>query len=156
MHTQASQREDGQRVERNGAPGAAGRTPRRRIVVVEDDAPLRDLLEDILRREGYAVFSASNALDAIGHIEEGGTDLIITDLYMPRMDGLELVTRLRKAGRTMPVIAITGALTRHSGAILRAARLLGAHITLEKPFPAGRLLEAVHLLLGFPPSPAKA
>jgi two-component system cell cycle sensor histidine kinase/response regulator CckA len=131
-------------------PSAAlPRTPT--LLIVEDDVVVRTGIETALKRAGYRAISAANGSEAIKHIQRGGLDLIITDLCMPGMDGVELVIHLRKAVPAVPVIAISGTVAVKSEDLLRAAQLLGASFTIQKPFEASQLVDAVRLLIGPPP-----
>ena len=120
------------------------------ILVVEDEVMVRDMIEKVLRRAGYGVLLASEGQQAIRYINETGIDLIITDLFMPEMDGIELVVHLREQSRAIPVIAISGALSGQCEDLLRAAGQLGAALTLQKPFRVPDLLAAVSQLAGTP------
>ena len=120
------------------------------ILVVDDEASGRDLIIRILNRAGYRVRSAIDGREAFRHIDQGGIDLIITDLFMPQMDGLELVMHLREQSRAIPVIAISGALTGQGEDILRTVRMLGAAVTLPKPFTAHELIAAVNQFVSAP------
>lgn len=120
------------------------------ILVVEDEALVRDILMKVLRRAGYRVLPAANGQEAIRALDLPGINLIITDLYMPQMDGLELVMQLRRKYRTIPVIAISGSVSEQNADMLRTVRLLGARLTLAKPFSMHELVAAVNHLLGAP------
>lgn len=120
------------------------------ILVVEDDSQVRDFLEKVLRRRGYRVVAACSGRGALECVRDEVIDLIVTDLCMPQMDGIELVMNLRKLGRDIPVIAMSGALVGYTSDMLRAIELLGAKATFEKPFAPLRLVEAVEQVVGGP------
>lgn len=117
------------------------------ILLVDDDKALRAILAEGLTTEGYAVAEAGNGREALNHLESNPTDIILTDLAMPDMDGLELVTYLHKHhARQFLIIAMTGGLMapRENAAdfvLLRAADAFGAERTLEKPFRLEALLD---------------
>ncbi len=77
-----------------------------KILIVEDEANIRLLLE-IRLKSRYTVIAAANGAQALELIEQGGVDLIVTDIMMPEMDGYELVETLRARGDTTPVIMLT-------------------------------------------------
>ncbi|MBR5515383.1 MAG: response regulator transcription factor [Clostridia bacterium] len=78
-----------------------------KILVVEDNAELRRLFCKVLSREGYTPLEATDGEDALDVIDVEFVDLIICDIMMPRMDGIELVRELRDAKYTLPVLMIT-------------------------------------------------
>ncbi|MBE6686394.1 MAG: response regulator transcription factor [Ruminococcaceae bacterium] len=78
-----------------------------KILVVEDNAELRRLFCKVLDREGYTPLEAKDGIDALDVLDNEFVDLIICDIMMPRMDGIELVRELRDARYTLPVLMIT-------------------------------------------------
>ena len=79
----------------------------KRILVVDDEPKMRRVLEIMLQKMGHEVVSAGNGVEALQCIEKGAVDLVITDLRMPEMDGIELLTELRARETLTPVIVIT-------------------------------------------------
>jgi DNA-binding response OmpR family regulator len=77
------------------------------ILVVDDDANIRTLLQDDLTEEGYKVLTASNARDALKMVEQEALDLVILDIRMPGMDGLEALPRMLGLKEGLPVILHT-------------------------------------------------
>ncbi len=77
-----------------------------KILIAEDEANIRLLLE-IRLKSRYTVITAANGAQALELIEQGGVDLIVTDIMMPKMDGYEMVETLRARGDTTPVIMLT-------------------------------------------------
>lgn len=112
-----------------------------RVLVVEDDATCRRGICRNLRLAGYEVLSAADGVEALAAIEEHGADIIVTDLMMPNMDGVDLILNVVLAKPRVPVIAITGT-DDHEGCI-KAARLFGAERVFRKPFGSQSLLTAI-------------
>ena len=111
-----------------------------RILVVDDDAAIRELLHFVLEEEGYEVIEAVDGAEGLQRYQADPTDLVITDLKMPGMDGLELLMALRRIVPTPVLMAISGdrdALTR--------AQDLTPH-TFAKPLPLEQILAAVRNL----------
>ncbi len=81
--------------------------PPTRILVIDDEANMRRVLEIMLARGGHDVLTAENGLEALALLEKQGIDLIISDMRMPGMDGLALLQRLREKGSAVPVIVVT-------------------------------------------------
>jgi len=119
-----------------------------RVLVVDDDAPLRATVRRALVAAGYEVTEAGGgeaALQALG--AHPPVDLLITDMYMPGMDGVELTIRARREGRPLKVIAMSGGGYMKREDVLDVARKIGAARTLEKPFTPDELLAAVEVVL---------
>jgi two-component system KDP operon response regulator KdpE len=114
-----------------------------KILVAEDEAALREFVSRNLRARGFAVVEASNGLEAVAVWEQEQPDLLILDLMMPRMDGLEVCRRVR-ARSTVPVIVLT-ALDGENDKV--AALDLGADDYLTKPFGVEELLARVRAAL---------
>ena len=110
------------------------------ILVVDDDQELQDLVNFALKREGYDVRQALDAFEGLEIIEKENIDLAILDIMMPKMDGLEMLSRLRASNLDLPVIVMT-ALTAPEAAI--SAMRDQACDFLEKPFEFQKLLSAV-------------
>ena len=114
-----------------------------RILVADDEAPLRDFISRNLRARGFAVLEASNGLEAFAGWETEQPDLLILDIMMPRMDGLEVSRRVREHSR-VPIIVLT-ALDAEGDKV--AALDLGADDYLTKPFGVEELLARVRAAL---------
>lgn len=100
--------------------GLAGHTivgQSRSVLIVEDDADVREAVADLLEGEGYECLHAQNGIDALAVLSVQRPDLLIADLLMPLMSGVDLLARLRKdpSCRDMPVIAMTAANDRMVG-----------------------------------------
>ncbi len=121
------------------------------ILVIDDEEPVRTLLRNYLESEGYSVCMARDGKQALQLFAKYHADLIITDVFMPEKDGLEVLAALRQNGATLPVIAISGGGRMQMDDVLRIARSLGATRVLDKPIALELLLETVQELL--PPSP---
>jgi len=119
----------------------------KRVLIVDDEAQMRSLLEDLLD-EDYEVMTASNGSEALQRLQEGGAELVITDLVMPTMNGIDLVMAVRKQYPTLKIIAISG-----GGGItgrfdyLPVANLLGATRVIRKPFALAEMRSAVREVL---------
>lgn len=118
-----------------------------RILLVEDDADFRGALERYLSKVGHDVRAVGGGQAALAALEAGPTDLIVTDLFMPEVDGLQLVNELRKSQSVVPVIAISGGGRFTKEMMLQTAKALGAAVTLQKPFDLDELGQAVERVL---------
>ncbi|HEU4431182.1 MAG TPA: response regulator [Myxococcota bacterium] len=121
-----------------------------RILIVEDDGASRRLLEQLLTSGGYKVASARDGEDALRRLARGRFDLILLDVWMPRMSGLELLERLRKRKPRLRVIMVTADDT--STTLLHSMK---RHATefVRKPIDPDALLDLVRGVLERPPPP---
>ena len=144
---------DSQRTQQMGGgsmPAIATPPPRpnrHRVLVVDDEASIRDLLSKTLALAEYDVDTAADATSALDRMRTGAYDLMIADLKMPGMDGLTLIRQAKRIKSDMPVIIITGFST-ESTAI--EAVNLGVAGYLTKPFRVPQVLAAAAKALGAP------
>src|SRR5215470_15084685 len=110
------------------------------ILVVDDEENIRHTLRGVLADEGFEVLEAPDGRRALELLEHVAPRLAIVDVWMPEMDGIELVERMRNQAPGVPIIVISG-----HGTIETAVRVirLGAFDFLEKPFPLDALLGVV-------------
>src|SRR5436190_961612 len=115
------------------------------ILVVDDEANIRHTLRGVLADEGYQVVEAPDGRRALELLEHQLPSLAIVDIWMPEVDGIELVSRMRQQAPEVPVIVISG-----HGTIDTAVRVIrmGAFDFLEKPFQLDALLRVVDRALG--------
>ena len=118
-----------------------------RILVIDDDPQIRMLLRELLEREAYEVLDAFNGFEALEIFSHNTIDLVITDIVMPDMDGLEVMIRLRKTHPELKVIAISGGARIRPQSYLDLADSLGADATLTKPMDMNVVLKTVKELL---------
>jgi CheY-like chemotaxis protein len=111
-----------------------------RILVIEDNVDLRDYLRLALETQGYQVLTARNGEEALGYLNGHPVDVVLTDIFMPEMDGIETIAALRKLFPDIRVIAMSG---RPGVDYLTVARELGVTRTLRKPFDIEELLAAL-------------
>jgi len=114
-----------------------------RILLVEDAPFLRHAFGRLLRLHGFKVMEAVNGLEALERINDFQPDLIVTDLMMPVMDGVEMIRRLREDPRTadLPILALTADPSRKTE---ERARQAGAADYLTKPVDLPLLLDRIH------------
>lgn len=117
-----------------------------RILVIEDDDQVRQLLHERLTKAGYDVALASDGEEGIQLFREQPADVVITDIFMPRKDGVEAIRELRHDFPDAKIIAMTGVRGRFSR--LPAAGVLGAVRTFVKPFSLDEMAVAVQQILG--------
>jgi DNA-binding response OmpR family regulator len=125
-------------MQRNGTP-APSVDQRIRVLVVDDDLSCRVLAAILLERAGYAPTAVASVERALERTREGGADLVLTDLAMPGLGGLDLLERLLERSDSTPAIAMTAS---DDEQLVSRALELGAKGVLHKPF-SPELLRAI-------------
>lgn len=114
-----------------------------KILLVEDDALTGQMLAEVLTRFGYLVKQVGNGQDALSCYDPQTVDLVLTDLFMPVMDGMELIAALQRRDPAVRIIAMSGGGQLLPTNVLPLAERLGAVKTLTKPFELEELRQAV-------------
>lgn len=112
-----------------------------KILIIEDNRDSRDILSKLLRMSGYDVVSAADGETGYTAAADHLPDLIITDIHMPKVDGIEFVKRVREdvvLGR-IPILVVTA----FGGNMAREAVMAGADASVEKPFDFDKFLTTV-------------
>ena len=120
-----------------------------RILIVEDTPLMRDSLVDVLSAAGHDVATAANGAEALDIVAAGSAfDVIVTDIIMPEMDGIQTIIEIQSMQPGARIIAISGGSARMEKTQgLDTARRLGAVAVLEKPFEVDTLLTAIESAL---------
>ena len=113
-----------------------------RILVIDDDAAVRSVVTVLLSKKGHRVETASNGRHGLKALSDGEFDLLIVDIFMPEMDGLETIRLLRAQRSDLPVIVISGSDVATPD-FLSMATKLGAVKSVRKPFRSSQLAEVV-------------
>jgi CheY-like chemotaxis protein len=117
------------------------------ILVIDDDAVLRRVITLALERIGHSVVRCENGRKAIEYLARQNADLLITDIVMPEMDGVETVRAARQLKPELPILAISGGGSFDPQDYLGIAQVFGANAVLPKPFRPAELIEKVAELL---------
>lgn len=120
----------------------------KRILIIDDDVAILKMIERLLSRAGYEVVTASNGEEGAHIFRKDKFDLIITDIIMPKKEGIEIVTMLKRDMPDVKVIAMSGGGRFSPEGYLKSAEVLGAHKTFVKPFDHREMLVAVKELIG--------
>ena len=117
------------------------------ILLIDDQPDLLQALRRVLEEAGHTVAEARDGKSALRQFAGRPTDLVVTDIYMPGMDGIEFLIRLHEAFPEARVIAMSGGGHLSKDHVLGAASMLGARQILPKPFTTQELLQAVEWAL---------
>lgn len=123
-----------------------------KILIVDDDQNLRRLMHETLEAIGYLAVSASDGVDAIRLVKTEQIDLVIADISMPEMDGLQLLQQVKEFNPRIPVLLITGV---NMNNIKDRVYQYGADAFLDKPFRISKIEEMLERLLSASARPAK-
>jgi CheY-like chemotaxis protein len=122
-----------------------------RILVDDDDKSVRIATQTWLEHDGYEVVVANNGREAIEALTRSTFDLVIVDIFMPGMDGLETIKAFHQHSPDVPIIAMSGFMFRTTSApapdFLSMSTKLGAAYSLHKPFRPRELLKAIEACL---------
>jgi DNA-binding response OmpR family regulator len=116
------------------------------VLVIDDDDEVREFLIRLLKRRGYSVIGARDGEAGLASLAAESFALVITDIVMPDMEGLETIKRIRRGNPTLPIIAISGGGSNQID-YLKFARKFGANAVLAKPFEPAELLDIATRLL---------
>jgi two-component system response regulator AtoC len=125
------------------------------VLIIDDEAAIRRVLARVLERAGFIVRTAENGDDALQQLRAAEVDIVITDIIMPKMHGVDAIKKIVKEFSRVRIVAISGGGNFGIGdykpdaittcAYLAAARKAGAHALLTKPFQTAEVLHAIHL-----------
>lgn len=116
------------------------------IIIIDDDTRIRTLVCKTLENEGHRVSVARDGKEGL-RIFDGSVELVVSDVLMPRMSGLEMIDHLRKRSPSVSIISMSAGGQILPDDYLRVADVIGANRTIEKPFVDWELLEIINELL---------
>jgi CheY-like chemotaxis protein len=114
------------------------------LLIVDDDPSIRQLIRRTLERMGHTMIEADNGRDALRQLSGQKIDLVLLDINMPQMEGIQAVQEIRRLFPRVRIIVISGIEMLY----LRASELLGAEAAIRKPFHVDELRDAVSRVLG--------
>src|SRR3954466_705153 len=121
---------------------------KKKLLIVDDDPVVTNVLQDLFRNDGVEVTVAANGAEGLERLKNGHFDLLVTDVWMPKMTGLELLSEVNKLPDQPPVLVMTADDTPET--MLRAVREQ-AHHFITKPFKAAEVQQVVRQMLESPP-----
>lgn len=120
------------------------------ILLVDDNEQLRKMIKRSLTQAGHEVVSATDGRSALAILLKLEFDLVLTDIVMPDMEGLELIRSIRKMNSTTKIVAMSGGGRGTADDYLTFAKTFGAAATLEKPFDIDTLKKTVESVIATP------
>ena len=114
-----------------------------KILIVDDNKNFLIMLSDFLNNKGFIVEVSDNGSEALKIFSDFIPDIVITDIVMPDIDGIELLLQLRKTNPDVKVIVMSGGNRGHADAYLHMAEKLGANAILSKPFELTELMQEI-------------
>jgi CheY-like chemotaxis protein len=127
------------------------------IVVIDDEVDVRDGIKRVLERAGFSVRAVGNVADAMRELRRLPADVVVTDIFMPGLNGVDAVYYILREFPAARIVAISGGgnfdVTDHASAAmttdthLAAAKRAGAHLVLNKPFESRELIDAVERVI---------
>lgn len=125
----------------------------KRVLIVDDDPEIRDLIAEFLGERGFEVLQAGNGLEALLQVKRNRPDGVILDIQMPRLGWLDALKRIHTFDANIAVVIVSGIADE---AIREQARAAGAKAVLEKPVVLSELLTALGIAAPPPPAPVEA
>jgi CheY-like chemotaxis protein len=118
------------------------------LLVIDDDAGMRKLMVRTLSGSRHHVLEAENGQEGLRLIDEHKPDVVITDILMPKKEGIETIREVQERAPATKIIAVSGGGLSHNLMFLDVARAFGADAVLAKPFRPAELVEKVEQVLG--------
>jgi len=125
--------------------------PKYRILVVDDEEDIRDVSRLLLEKSGYDAARFDCGQAALDAMEKERFDIVLTDMLMPEMDGVELITEIRRRDPEQAILAMSGGGHAPKESYLQIAKLYGVQGVIAKPFNREKLIEAL-IECGAPPA----
>jgi CheY-like chemotaxis protein len=115
-----------------------------RVIVIDDQEPIRRIVRTALERAGHEVLDAGDGALGLQLLERHAADVVLTDIFMPGMDGIQMLRQIRKQFPAVRVIVMSGGDSTGMLDLRRDAELLGAVKSLSKPFTTHEIVAAVN------------
>ena len=125
------------------------------ILFADDDPILREIVADMLRSTEHAAIMAEDGQEVLRLLDTIAIDLLVTDMLMPNVDGVEVIMAVREKHPSVKVLAISSGGSVGASYMLHVAKVLGANATMQKPLELASFLSVVEDLLHDPASEAK-
>ena len=121
-----------------------------RILVVDDNASVRTTARALLEAAGFQVVEAESGMAALEVLKSEVVEVVLTDIFMPDTDGIELIHALHRESPDLPIVAMSGGGYNDGKDVLAVARLFGAAQIVQKPLTQRKLIGAIRRAIGPP------
>lgn len=121
-----------------------------KVLIIEDDEVIRNMIRELLLKAGYRVSVAENGVEGVKLFKQGTFELIITDIIMPEKEGIETIMEIKRHSPDVKIIAVSGGGRLQANDYLDMAEKLGANRVFSKPFQINDFIKAVKELVGTP------
>jgi CheY-like chemotaxis protein len=121
-----------------------------RVLVVDDDARVRTTARALLEAAGFQVVEAESGEAALTLLGSEAVEAVLTDIFMPHTDGIELIHALRRTSPDLPIVAMSGGGYDDGKDVLAVARLFGAAAIVQKPLTQRKLVGAIRRAITTP------
>lgn len=118
-----------------------------RVIVIDDQEPIRRIVRSALERAGHDVLEAGDGERGLELLASHTADVVLSDIFMPGMDGIQMLRQIRKQFPSVKVIVMSGGDSRGMLDLRRDAELLGAVKSLSKPFTTHEIVAVVNSVL---------
>ena len=115
----------------------------KRVLIIDDNAAIGDMIGRMLEGDAFQCITLTSGEDLAGHLQRNSFDLVITDILMPDVEGIEIIRELRHDFPEIPIIAMSGGGHSIGIDVLKSAQQLGARAVLPKPFLRKDLMAAI-------------
>jgi len=119
-----------------------------KLIVIDDDDDVREIIKTFLKDRGFEIFLSENGEEGLAFQKEINADLVITDIVMPKKEGIQTILELRRDYPNLKIIAISGGGFHSANDNLEIAQNFGANAILPKPFKQNELIEIVDKVIG--------
>lgn len=119
-----------------------------RVLVIDDDDQVRGMLCEMLKNAGYEAMDADNGRTGLNQLRQAPCDILITDIFMPEKEGIETIIEARREFPHLKILAVSGGSPLMPTDFLATAKIVGAHMTLQKPILQRELLDALDRMCG--------
>jgi len=119
----------------------------RRVLLIDDEPSVRDVLARMLVHAGFDVIQAADGREGLVAFERFDIDVVVTDVNMPGVDGIEVISALRRLRNEVPIVAISGGGLFKKEMLLASARAIGADEVVSKPFDLQEIVAVLRRVL---------
>ena len=117
------------------------------VLIIDDDDEIREYVVAVLAELGFITYTAEDGLAGLQCFQTNSIDIVITDIYMPKIDGIELIQKLQRLKPAIKILAMSGHEHDYNHDALNWAEAAGAFEVIEKPFEPDQLIEMVKIML---------